>query len=632
MKKKLCLCSLFVVLFFSFSSCNSDFQALITFKATSDRSNLLYNWSNSTHPCSWLGVTCNSNTTQVTRLVLQNLNLSGSIQPLIQLTHLRLLSLKYNNLSLLSSLPLDFSSWKNLKLLYLSHNLFSGNFPSGINQLRRLRRIDLSFNRFSGDIPLTPLGQLSNLLTLQLESNEFTGFLHVSLQIESFISLIEFNVSNNKLSGEIPKPLSLFPSSSFNRNKNLCGKPLLKKCVNETVDNEDPLPVEIPSGHGRKKISIKAILLILLIDIAIVAFIGLGIFLCCRKIKRRKQKREIKKEDNELKKSYVYEYGRQGNEELVFFEGSKRFKVDELLKASAEMLGKGSIGTTYKAVMDNGDVVVVKRAKERRKKKDVEGLLKEIGGLRHSNLVSLRAYYCSKDELLFVYDFFPKGSLHSLLHGNRGPGRTPLDWTTRLKFALGVAEGLVYLHNASKSKLSHGHLTSSNVVIDEEGSAHLSDVALHQLMVTAAPTNTEYKAPELMLNTHNSRKSSQKSDVYSFGVILLEILTGKMAMGEGETSLVKWVQSVVREEWTSEVFDFELLRYKEMEEEMVALLQVALLCLTPTPHNRPKISVVHKMIKDIRMKEWGEFTNSPMNNPTSDSSPYLSEGTLTTSS
>ncbi|KAF5195197.1 Receptor-like protein kinase [Thalictrum thalictroides] len=630
MKKKLSFFSFLVVLFFSFSSSNSDFQALMTFKASSDRSNSLYNWSNSTHPCSWLGVTCNSNTTQVTRLVLQNLNLSGSIQVLTQLTHLRLLSLKYNNLSSFSSLPLDFSSWKNLKLLYLSHNQFSGNFPSGIDQLRRLRRIDLSYNRFSGEIPSTPLSQLSNLLTLQLESNEFTGFLHVYSQVESFVSLIEFNVSENKLSGEIPKPFSLFPSSSFTGNKNLCGKPLLKKCFNETVDS-DPLPVEIPTGHGRKKISFKAILLILLIDVGIVAFIALGIFFCCRTIKRRKQKREIKKEDNELKKSNVYEYGRQDNEELVFFEGSKQYKVDELLKASAEMLGKGSIGTTYKAVMVNGDVVVVKRARKRRKKKEVEGLLQEIGRLRHSNLVSLRAYYCSKDELLFVYDYFPKGSLHSLLHGNRGPGRTPLDWTTRLKFALGVAEGLVYLHNASKSKLSHGHLTSSNVVIDEEGNAHLSDFALHQLLVTAAPTNTEYKAPELMLNTHNSRKFSQKGDVYSFGVILLEILTGKMAMGEGETSLVKWVQSVVREEWTSEVFDFELLRYKEMEEEMVALLQLALLCLAPKPHNRPKISIVHKMIKDIRLREWGEFTNSPTNDRPSDSSLSLSEGTPTTS-
>lgn len=103
--------------------------------------------------------------------------------------------------------------------------------------------------------------------------------------------------------------------------------------------------------------------------------------------------------------------------------------------------------------------------------------------------------------------------------------------------------------------------------------------------------------------SHNqTRKYSQKCDVYSFGVVLLEILTGKMATSEGETSLAKWVQRVAREEWTWDVFDFELVRYKEMEEEMTALLQVAILCLASSPKDRPKMSMVHKTIEDIRTK------------------------------
>lgn len=168
----------------------------------------------------------------------------------------------------------------------------------------------------------------------------------------------------------------------------------------------------------------------------------------------------------------------------------------------------------------------------------------------------------------------------------------------------------MFLHNTSKSKLSHGHLTSRNVVIDKQGNACISDVALHQLFVIAAPTNTAYTAPELLLGTRKSRKFSQKSDIYSFGVILLEILTGKMADIVGETNLVKWVQGMVRVDGISDIFDFELLRCKEVEEEMMALLHVALLCLFPVPDDRPKINAVHKMIKDIKARKIARVISS----------------------
>lgn len=106
-----------------------------------------------------------------------------------------------------------------------------------------------------------------------------------------------------------------------------------------------------------------------------------------------------------------------------------------------------------------------------------------------------------------------------------------------------------------------------------------------------------------MAVTHHV-KSSQKGDVYSFGVVLLEILTGKTVVGEGETSLAKWVKKRQEEkEWKWEVFDFELWRYKEMKMEMKSLLQIALLCLSPNPRDRPKMNTVQKMVEDIRRKD-----------------------------
>lgn len=103
---------------------------------------------------------------------------------------------------------------------------------------------------------------------------------------------------------------------------------------------------------------------------------------------------------------------------MVIFEGCNGFaKVDDLLKASAEMLGKGIVGTTYKVMVDDGDAMVVKRVRDMGRKRDIDGRLGDIGGLRHTNIVSLRAYHRSPSELLLVYDFLPNGSLHQHLHG-----------------------------------------------------------------------------------------------------------------------------------------------------------------------------------------------------------------------
>ncbi|KAK9274044.1 hypothetical protein L1049_018858 [Liquidambar formosana] len=417
------------------------------------------------------------------------------------------------------------------------------------------------------------------------------------------------------------------PASSFAGNKHLCGRPLPLACLNKTAENESE-QIRVPNGR-RKKTSDRMVLVIIGIDVAMALAIA-GIVTCSITCywKKRRRSRERKRE----LKRYDYGVEREEEGELVCFEGCKGFaKVDELLKASAEMLGKGSVGTTYKVLLDGGDVVVVKRVREWRRKKEIHGLLREIGGLRHFNIVSLRAFYCSKDELLLVYDFLPNGSLHSLLHGDRGPGRTPLDWTTRLKLASSAAQGLAFLHSYNKSKLFHGHLTSSNIIVDHSGNACIADTGLHQLLPAPSSSNNAYKSPEQMHNNTTTtptnkqqRKFLQKCDVYSFGVILLEILTGKMPAGEGETSLVKWVQRVVREEWTWEVFDFELLRYKEMEGEMMALLNVALLCLTTVPSDRPKMGMVHKIIEDVRMKggREGRGSNSPLNStPPSESTP-----------
>jgi serine/threonine protein kinase len=151
-----------------------------------------------------------------------------------------------------------------------------------------------------------------------------------------------------------------------------------------------------------------------------------------------------------------------------------------------------------------------------------------------------------------------------------------LDWETRLKIALGAARGVAHIHTENNGRFVHGNIKASNVFINKHERGCVSDHGLASLMnpVTVRSRSLGYCAPEVA----DTRKASQSSDVYSFGVFVLELLTGKSPVqitggnGGDVVHLVRWVQSVVREEWTAEVFDGELLRYPNIEEEMVEMV------------------------------------------------------------
>ncbi|KDP29449.1 hypothetical protein JCGZ_18370 [Jatropha curcas] len=630
----------FLCFYLTRASTTPDLEHLMKFKAESDIANKLTDWNKTTDPCTWNGVFCIKN--RVSRLVLENLDLHGSFQPLTSLTQLRVLSLKGNGFS--GQLP-DLSNLTALKLLFLSHNNFSGNFPLSVVSLFRLYRLDLSYNNFSGNIPDT-LNRLTHLLTLRLEENRFTG----SITGLNVPTLQDFNVSGNQLSGQIPRSLSGFPASSFVQNSGLCGSPM-QTCKDILSDPTKPgstgaiaspvlpgsnpttvvssSPSSIPPNkaaaaatttttHNKTaKISPLALIAIILGDVLVLSIVSLLLY--CYFWRNYAAKMRDGKGSKLLEtEKIVYSSSPYPNQpgfergKMVFFEGVKRFELEDLLRASAEMLGKGGFGTAYKAVLDDGNVVAVKRLKDANigGKREFEQQMEVLGRLRHPNLVSLKAYYFAREEKLLVYDYMPNCSLFWLLHGNRGPGRTPLDWTTRLKIAAGAARGLAFIHNSCKSlKLTHGNIKSTNILLDKSGNARVSDfgLSLFASPTASAPRSNGYRAPEL---SPDGRKPTQKSDVYSFGVLLLELLTGKCpsivdcgGTGSGYGGVVdlpRWVQSVVREEWTAEVFDLELMRYKDIEEEMVALLQIAMTCTSPPPDQRPRMNHVVKMIEDIR--------------------------------
>ncbi|XP_058749596.1 probable inactive receptor kinase At4g23740 [Vicia villosa] len=296
---------------------------------------------------------------------------------------------------------------------------------------------------------------------------------------------------------------------------------------------------------------------------------------------------------------------REKDDKIVFFADCNHlaFDLEDLLRASAEVFGKGVFGTTYRAALDDATTVVVKRLKDVAVgKKEFEQHMEVVGKIKHENVDPIRAYYYSKNEKLVLSDYYQQGSVSSMLHGKRGEGSgSSLDWASRLRIAIGTARGIAHIH-AQPGNLVHGNIKASNIFLNSQGYGCVADIGLATLMrsVPLADSRvTGYRAPEVT----DTRKATQSSDVYSFGVVLLELLTGKSPLyasdGEQVVDLVRWVKSVVKEEWTAEVFDVELWKYSNVEEEMVGMLHIGITCAVKKPHQRPQMSEVVKMMEGI---------------------------------
>ncbi|KAL2531266.1 putative inactive receptor kinase [Abeliophyllum distichum] len=604
----------------STSDITSDRAALLALRSALGGRVLLWNLSSPT-PCTWAGVTCSTDNSSVIELRLPGMGLSGTLPPntVSNLTSLQTLSLRYNALS--GPLPADlFFSLSFLRSLYIQQNFFSGPIPDSLFSVTSLVRVNLAENNFSGPIS-SGFNNLTRLGTLYLQENHFSG----SIPELDLPSLVQFNVSYNNLDGKIPKSLSGKPKSSFLGNS-LCGDPLDNSCGNE---------------KHKKKLSGAAIAGIVAGSVIGLLLMLLLVFCLCRKLgtKGTGKKEEGGVRGKEVDTSMDKTVERGGKDSmrakekekgevsvitsvkkgLVFFgKTGWNFDLEDLLRASAEVLGKGTFGTSYKAVLETGLAVAVKRLRGvNMGEKEFREKMEEIGKMDNENMVPLMAYYHNKDEKLLVYDYLPIGSLSALLHGNKGAGRTPLNWETRVAIALGAARGVSFLHSQGP-KISHGSIKSSNILLTKSYEARVSDFGLAQL---AEPTLTPnrvsgYRAPEIT----DPCKVSQKADVYSFGVLLLEMLTGKAPTHEEGVNLPRWVESVVKDEWTAEVFDLELLRYQNVEEDMVRLLQLAVECAAQYPDKRPSMAEVTSKIEEIyrsRLQDpSGDIVNVIFDSPT----------------
>ncbi|XP_077238475.1 LRR receptor-like serine/threonine-protein kinase FEI 1 isoform X2 [Tasmannia lanceolata] len=548
---------------------NPDGEALINFKmAIIDSDGVLLQWrQEDPDPCGWKGVTCDTQTKRVIYLSLAYHKLSGSISP-------------------------DIGKLNQLKILALHNNNFYGSIPSALGNCTLLQALYLQTNFLGGLIPLE-LGNLPELEILDISSNSLSGSIPQSLGMLTKLSTL--NASYNFLIGKIPTEgvLIKFTENSFLGNRDLCGKQTSTICKDEPggPSNSSP-PVSEDQGSKRKFGRYSTRLLIsAMATVGALLLVALMCFWGCFLYKK------LGKNDSRGLAVDV-----SGGASIVMFHGDLPYSSKDIIKKlemlnDEHIIGSGGFGTVYRLAMDDGNVFALKRIIKTNEGLDrfFERELEILGSIKHRYLVNLRGYCNSPSSKLLIYDFLPGGSLDEALHERS----EQLDWDARLNIIMGAAKGLAYLHHDCSPRIIHRDIKSSNILLDGNLEARVSDFGLAKLLedeeshITTIVAGTfGYLAPEYM----QSGRATERTDVYSFGVLVLEVLSGKRPTDssfiEKGLNIVGWLNFLVAEDRQREIIDSHCEGVQI--EGLDALLSVAIQCVSSNPEDRP---TMHRVVQ-----------------------------------
>ncbi|CAL5417257.1 unnamed protein product [Camellia sinensis] len=505
-------------------------------------------------------------------------NIHGSIPSSLGDCHSLLeFDLSENNLN--GSIPPEIMSLPSIStLLRLSYNALTGSLPSEVS-LTKLANMDVSYNRLSGPIPNT----LSNCLSLewlQLEANSFAGEIPQSLSMLRGLRMLD--LSRNNLSGMIPSYLGELQLDMLNLSFNMLHGQVPTQGV-----FQNPSAISIAGNNGLcggiAKLDLPP----------------------CPSSKSSKNKLSHKM------KMIL----------LVLLKATNGF-------SEANLVGVGSYASVYKGILDRVQVVVAVKVLNLQTRGASKGFISECKALReirHRNLLKILSVCSSVDFhgnefKALVYEFMANGNLDKWLHqvgmGDHGQleeSRRNLKLIQRLDIATDAASALEYLHCGCELTIIHGDLKPSNVLLDDQMTAHIGDFGLAKIISTFSSDVAQgqsnsvairgtigYVAPEYGMGD----MASTLGDVYSFGILLLEMFTGKRPVDDtfkDHLNLHNFVKDALPDRVMEIVDPYILLKHRTRSwiiDCMVSVLQIGVACSMESPRDRMKMgSVLSELCK-----------------------------------
>ncbi|PKA49734.1 LRR receptor-like serine/threonine-protein kinase RPK2 [Apostasia shenzhenica] len=524
---------------------------------------------------------------QITGMIPQSLGFS-----------VNLLALDLSRNRLQGQIVVNFVKLNNLRYLSVAANNLTGQIPSDLDKLFSLEMVDLSFNSFAGVIP-SGFVKLKNLSVLLLDNNKLSG------KIPDVSSVSVFNVSYNNLSGPLP-----FNSSKL-RCDALYGNPLLPPCpvlsLSDPPSSQQGLIlgpqgyVDSPPGsqpvksssRGFSSIEIASVTSTSAIVSVLLALVILYIYTkkCAPRLSSHSPGQREVTIFNDIGVPITYE---------TVVRATGGFNA-------SNCIGSGGFGATYKAEISPGVLVAIKRLSIGRFQgvQQFHAEIKTLGRWRHPNLVTLIGYHLSDAEMFLIYNYLPGGNLERFIQERF---KRPVDWKMLHKIAVDIARALAYLHDNCVPRILHRDVKPSNILLDNDCNAYLSDFGLARLLgnsethaTTGVAGTFGYVAPEYAMTC----RVSDKADVYSYGVVLLELLSDKKALdpsfspyGNG-FNIVAWACMLLRQGRAREFFT-EGLWDVGPHDDLVETLHLAVMCTVDSLSIRPSMKQVVQRLKQLQ--------------------------------
>ncbi|CAK7349301.1 unnamed protein product [Dovyalis caffra] len=582
---------------------------------------------------------------------LQFLNISdnslmGSLPvELGNLSHLVELNLSMNALS--GSLPEEFLRLRSLEMLMLMDNQLEGRLPDGLfSSLGELRVLDLRDNKFDGALP-GALWSLPNLQVLDVSANNLTGNLS-DFSFKGHASGAVFNLSNNHLYGNLDflsgnytfidlsgnyfqgkVPLSSSSNGNLDMNclQAVSDQRSLEDCSSFYAERGltfdyfgSPEPRQQPLPNPAPK-RIKRWIYILAGLLGGVGFIVLLVLVIVVVLRKCNNTTSNERGSADVGPVPDGDSPSLPKDPISVSSTGESFMYEQLLGFTGEfsernLIKHGHSGDLYKGFLEGGIPIVVKKINLHSLRKD--SYMTEIeffSKYSHARLVPLLGHCLeNENQKLLVYKYMPNGDLaESLYRVNNfeDDGLQSLDWITRLKIAIGAAEGLSYLHHGCNPPLVHRDVQASSILLDDKFEVRLgslSEVRIqegdsHPNVLTRFLRKSQSSVSDP--GTSGSSPATCAHDVYCFGKVLLELVTGKLGISKSDDATTKeWLEqtlaqiSIYDKELVAKIVDQSLIIDEDLLEEVWAMAVVARSCLNPKPSKRPPIKYVLKALEN----------------------------------